>query len=172
VNRIYKIFLALSVASLLSVLFAVSANAAPAAAPRATATPTGASLTLSPTTKTVRVGQTIDITIKVDSRITPINAVQANLSFPATKFACSSITVNGTSWPVTAEKTCSNGLVKVAVGSFTPRTGSVVVATVKLKATATGQATVTFADGTDVIDSVNNQSVLKSSGRAVYTITR
>jgi hypothetical protein len=41
-----------------------------------------------------------------------------------------------------------------------------------LKATATGQATVTFADGTDAIDSVNNQSVLKSAGRATYTITR
>jgi hypothetical protein len=156
----------------MSVLFAVSANAAPAAAPRATATSNGASLTLSPTTKTVRVGQTIDITIKVDSRTTPINAVQANLSFPGNKFACSGITVNDPSWPVTAEKTCSDGLVKIAVGSFTPRTGSVVVATVKLKATATGQAAVTFADGTDVIDSVNNKSVLTSAGRAVYTIKR
>ena len=118
----------------------------------------------------VRVGTPVTLTVMVDTTGQPVNAIQANLSFPVGRLACGSLAVELTTWPVVAEQTCVGGLVKVAVGSFTPRVGRRAVAKVSLMPLSRGSANVRFAPGSAVVESVTNTRVLRSARAASFTV--
>ena len=106
----------------------------------------------------------------VDTTGQPVNAIQANLSFPESRLACGALAVELGTWPVVAEQACVAGQVRIAVGSFTPRVGRSAVAKVSLTPLSRGSATVRFAPGSAVVESVTNTQVLRSTRAASFTI--
>jgi hypothetical protein len=128
-------------------------------------------LRLSPANDTVATGQAVTFTIRATVGSRPINAIQANLSFPTAQLDCGSIAVKNPPWGVTAENTCSGGEIRIAVGSFGPVTGTVDVATVTLTAAGAGAADVNFTGGTSVLAHGDAAETLGSTTGGTYTVT-
>jgi hypothetical protein len=126
---------------------------------------------LSPTGDTVASGQTFTVTIGVTIGSEPANAVQASLSFPDAQLDCTSAAVNTGTWGITAEKTCTGNKVTIAVGSITPRTGTVTLATVTFTGVDPGTADVTFASDSQVLGAQTNTDSLGSTTGGTYGVT-
>jgi hypothetical protein len=130
---------------------------------------TNASLYLSPASQTVNTNDTITITIKVDTGGDPVNAVQANLTYPTALF--DSVTVTSTAaFDVIAENTAGSGTIKVARGATTPVNGVVDVATLTLHAVASGTQAINFASGSMIVRSTDNTNILATTAGGNYTV--
>lgn len=134
-----------------------------------TITPTG-TMTLSPATKTVTKGDSFDVAIYENSHTDSLNGVQANLSYNPNLLSVGGITPNSSVWPVQAENSASNGLIKIGRGTTTPVTGSQLVATVKFSAIATGGTQVSFTTGTGLIRSIDNSVEPSINTGGSYTV--
>jgi hypothetical protein len=133
-----------------------------------------ASMSLSPASKSVTQGSSLDVQVYGDSGSAAINAVQANFSYPADKLAFVSITPNTTDWPVQAVNSGGNGLVQIGrgiCGGCTALTGSHLLATVRFTASNTGTAAMSFTTGTGMISSSTNTPIASANSPASYTIT-
>ena len=151
---------ALATALVASLVSVGSASAAPQA-----------KLELTPATRTVTLGDTISVEIRLNTGGGPaINAVQANLSYPSA-LSCTGIVVNSAGWPVTAQSQCSADRVQIAVGAFAPVVGSMSrVAVVKFKTVARGMASLVFAEGSAAVDAATSTNQLAATHGATYTI--
>jgi hypothetical protein len=132
----------------------------------------GSTMRLSPSSDTVAAGSTRTATVTVEIGSQPVNAVQANLSFPSAQLNCADVVVNSSAWGVTAEKTCTDSEVRVAVGTTTPRSGNQQLATVTFNAVGPGSADVRFTSGSSVLAADGKASeTLESTSDASYTVT-
>lgn len=127
-------------------------------------------LYLSPASKTVNVGSNVTIAIRVDSKGTNINAVQANLSYPTGKLGFVSISAEGSAFPIQLENSGGGGSVKIAGANPTPVKGDNLIASVTFKAKSAGTATVSFASGTVVVKSSDNKELTTTKNGGSYTI--
>lgn len=109
---------------------------------------------LSPGSGTFVNGGTYDVAIRENSGATQVNAVQANLSFPASLLSVVSIT-RGPAWGIEAQNQYNNsaGTINFAVGNIGALTGDQLVGTIRFQAKASsGTAVVSFTAGTTVTE--------------------
>lgn len=167
-NHIYKMN------KLIRALFAIAIVAAPllaitslvSAAPSAT-------LSLSPSSKSVTKGATLTVDIFEDSGTEPVNAVEADLTYPSSLLTYKSIT-SSTACGIEAPSSGGGGSVQVVRGCGTPPngvTGSQLVATVTFTAANAGTASITFKSSSRVVSSNTNTNILSGTTGGSYTIT-
>jgi chitodextrinase len=134
-----------------------------------------ATLYLSPSTDTVAQNDLFPVDIRVNSGVDSVNAIQANVSYPADKLEVVSLSYTGSVFTVKAEETRSAGLVRFAratAGGLPASTGDKLFATILFKAKlASGSAAVSFAAGSSVIRSTDHANVLTGTTGGTYTLT-
>lgn len=128
-------------------------------------------LSLEPTEGTVTTGKDLTFVVWVDSKDVPVNAVQANLNYPADKFDFVSIDSSGSAFTIQAEATGGDGKVSVARGQVGGVTGKQLVAKVTLRAKTTGgNADISFSNDSAVISATDNKNVLNNSSGAQFSV--
>jgi hypothetical protein len=132
-----------------------------------------ANLYVAPADKQVSAGNPVTLEVWVDSGSDPVNAVQANLVYPADKFDFKSIDAKGSAFEVQALSTGGNGKVNIARGHIGELKGRSLVAKVTLIAkTDTGDATLNFADGSAVIRTTDHKNILKDKTGSTIKVSR
>jgi hypothetical protein len=105
----------------------------------------GVNLYINPADQKVSSGDNLSVQVWLDARDQPINAVQANLSYPTDKLDFSSVDGMGSAFEVEAQSSGGNGLVKIARGHVGNVTGVQLVATVNFKSkSSSGKANIDF----------------------------
>lgn len=140
--------------------------------PAQAATP--ATITLSPTVKTVARNNNLALTVTINTGGQSVNAVEFYLTFPDARLDCSSITPT-TTWAIVPEKSCNTntaGIVVATAGGAPAVNGTVTVATVNLKATSVkGKAVVSFdRTRTFVVASTTSTDILGSTNKSTITV--
>jgi hypothetical protein len=134
-----------------------------------------ASLTVTPAAATLAQGSNVRLEIWTDSGSEPVNAVQANLSYPAALLELSSIDYTGTAYAVQAEETKAAGSVRIArgvAGGAPPVTGAGLVAVLNFRALgSSGSANVDFTSGSAVVHATTNANILTTMTGGAYTLT-
>jgi len=115
--------------------------------PTHTPTPTGVTMAIAPSPKSVWPGDSFELEIRVNAGTQPIDLAEAHLNFDTTYLEVLSVT-GSTALPNPLQNTFSNvmGTIDYAAGSFgTPATGNFLLATVHARAkTATPGTTLQF----------------------------
>jgi len=130
-----------------------------------------ATLSLSPSSTSVSQGSYLSVAIREASGSQSVNAVQANLSYPANLLSYVSIS-SSSAFSVVAQNSGGGGSVKVARGALPSVTGTQTVATVTFKAlTSSGMASITFAGGSAVTaGDGSGTNVLAGTSGGNYTL--
>lgn len=130
------------------------------------------SISLLPATGSFAQNTEVRVAVRENSGTTPVNAVQANVSFPTDKLDFVAIDTTGSDFPIAAQGTNNNGTVMIARGATTPVSGDKLVATIVLRTkTTAGQAVLNFANGTEVISSQTNTPLTLTQNGATYTVS-
>jgi hypothetical protein len=129
-----------------------------------------ASLYLNPASGTYTTGQVVSVQIMVNTGGQPVNAVQADFTYPASKLQFSSIDGTGSVMSIDASSTGGNGSVSIARGNTSAYTGTGLLATVRFTALASGSAPLTFSASSAVVRSTDNTNVLGTMTGANYTL--
>lgn len=136
----------------------------------------GSVLSLSPTTGAYGVGQTFQVGIMLNTNGEAINAVQADLSFPADKLEVTSLDyTTGGFLALVLDHSYDNTTGRVLLGGgiwspgFTGAAGR--VATLTFRARAAGTAAVVFDATCAVLRNADNVNVLTGTLPAQFTIT-
>lgn len=132
-----------------------------------------ATISLSPSTKSLNKGDTLAISIFENSGGTAVNAVQADLNYPASLLTFVSIDpASSSAFPVDAQATGGSGTVKIGRGTTSPVTGNQLVGVVHFTAAAAGTAAVSFNNSTTAVirSSDNGPEALTETGGS-YTIS-
>jgi hypothetical protein len=136
----------------------------------------GSVLSLSPSTGAYGVGQTFQVGIMLNTNGEAINAVQADLSFPADKLEVTSLDyTTGGFLALVLDHTYDNTTGRVRLGGgiwspgFTGAAGR--VATLTFRARAAGSAAVVFDATCAVLRNADNVNVLTGTLPAQFTIT-
>lgn len=128
-------------------------------------------LYLTPASGNYFIGQTITLAIHVDSLATPVNAVQADLVYPADLMQFVSIDTTSSPFPNTLQSTGGSGTVSLSVGSLsTDPTGDNTIATVTFNYLSNGAAIVSVAGTSAIYRSSDNADILNSTAGASYTL--
>jgi hypothetical protein len=148
---------------------------------RTFAAPPPPTIYLTPASQTFAPNTTFTVQLRENSGTTPVNTVQANLSYPTNLLTFVSIdnTVAGSAFPKSAISSGGSGTINLAafVSCTTTAcptfTGDQLVATVTFTTTATGGlASVPFTTGTALVSSTTNTNLLPSlasTGGGSYT---
>lgn len=110
-----------------------------------------ASIYLEPAQSEVSVGETLTISVNVDTNDQPVNAVEANLSYPTDLFEFVGIDDTDSGFTINVEKTGLDGKITIVRGQADSVTGKALLAKINLKAKSTGEATITFNDDTRLV---------------------
>jgi chitodextrinase len=131
-----------------------------------------AALSLTPASAIQNNGSIFQVSIYEDSGTAPVNAVQANLSYPATGLQLNSIDATNSAFPLSAQQTGANGTIQIARainGGTAPVTGKQLVATLTFQSLlSTGSATVTFTSGSAVVSSIDNTGLILTTQPGTY----
>jgi hypothetical protein len=127
------------------------------------------SLYLAPVSQTVTANDTIVVTIKVNTGNDPVNAVQANLSYPMAIFDSVSI-ASTAQFDVVAENTASGGIIRIARGASTPIVGIADVAVITFHTFSSGTPAINFTSGSMIVRSTDNVNTLSATTGGNYTV--
>ncbi|MEK7503536.1 MAG: cohesin domain-containing protein [Patescibacteria group bacterium] len=137
----------------------------------------GASLYLSPPTGTFFVGSTFDVSIFMNTEKNSINAVQADLRFPAELLQVASPTAGISFVEIWADQpfySNEEGVISFRGGVPFPgiNTSSGLVSTITFRAKAQGRAVISFADSSQILlADGQGTNILKSTGIGEYNLT-
>lgn len=155
-KRLYLLFLTV----LLTVLFLVNPRSSNAAG----------SFSLSPGTKSVPQGANFTVIVRVNTGGDPVNAVQANLSYPVDKLDFIGVSASGSAFEIQAEGSGGGGAVRLGRGTVSTKNGNLTVGNVTFRAKAnSGSATVNFAGGSAVVRSTDNANIFSGGGGGTYS---
>jgi len=130
-----------------------------------------ATLYLSPSSGSVANGGTLTVSVRESSGSEPVNAVQANISYPASQLQFLSIS-SSSAFSVAAQSTGGGGLVQIGRGALPSVTDDQLVATVQFKALiGNGTASLSFAAGSSVVSATSNTNIMTSSPGGGYSLT-
>lgn len=118
-------------------------------------------LYLSPERLATRANQNFTVSVRVNSGKEPVNAVQANLSYPADKLQFVSLNYRGSAFRVQAEEIVESGTIRLARGmpGGTPSlAGDLLVANITFEALASSK--VSFTEGSAVVRSADGINLL------------
>lgn len=131
-----------------------------------------ASLYLSPGVKTVAQGASFSVAVRANSGGEAVNAVQANLVYPADKLELTGVGSGGTAFEIQAEKSAGGGSVRIGRGTVSAKSGDLLVASLTFKArVSSGTAAVSFTDGTAVVRSSDSTGILGSKAGGTYSFS-
>ncbi|MCH7604545.1 fibronectin type III domain-containing protein [Patescibacteria group bacterium] len=134
-----------------------------------------ATLFFSPATATLTLGETIWITVMVDTGGEAVNALAAYFSYPADKLEAVGVNIGGSVMTLFAEQTAANGTVLISGGKPTPGFfGVQKVASVGFTAkSSSGTATLSFNSDAAVLRDSDNQNILNlsNSGQGIFTLS-
>ncbi len=134
-----------------------------------------ATLGISPSSASMRVGETKSFSLTVSSPTQAINAAQARLSFPAATIQVLGVSKSGlfTYWTQEPAYSNSGGTVSFGGGLPTPgyTGGSRGVITVSVKAKAEGTAALRYSSGVILANDGEGTNILSSYGTATIRIT-
>ncbi len=133
------------------------------------------SMSVLPSTSNVSLGASFTVTIRENSNTTPVNAVEADLTYDQTKFQFVSIDTSGSAFNQGAVATGGGGNVQIAriiTGSSgaATLTGDQLVATVTFTAIGTGATAINIGTGSAVVRASDNTNVLTIKNNGAYTI--
>lgn len=127
---------------------------------------------LSPASKSVTSGTTFTIAVREDSGSDGVNAVQANLTYPADKLDFVSISTAGTAFSIEAPSSGGGGNITISRGNVSDNTGDKLVVTLTFKSkVGSGTAAVNFADGTALVRSSDQANIANTKVGATITFT-
>ena len=129
-----------------------------------------AALSVDPSNLTVARGDTFTVRMRLTNPGDPVNAVEADLAYPASVLRYDRTEVNDSAWGITAANTGASGKVSVQVGSLTPVSGDQLIASVTFIATASGTACVSFASTSAVADAATSEDVLGRTSGGTYSV--
>jgi hypothetical protein len=125
-------------------------------------------LYFSPDGSTVASGQTLTVQIRENSGTTAVNAVQANLSYPADKLKFNSIDTGSSAFSIAAPSNGGSGKVAIARGTTTAVTGDQLVASVSFTVIGNGMASLAFTGGSALVTSADHKNLVDTLGTATY----
>lgn len=133
-----------------------------------------ATLTMTPASGSYVVGSNISVAVQENSGTDPVNAVQASLSYDATKLQYVSV-AEGSAFPtVAATSTSTPGVVRLARGTLPGMevTGTNTVATITFKVLGnSGTTNLSFDSAFSyIVRSTDNTNVLGTTSGATYTL--
>jgi preprotein translocase subunit YajC len=129
-------------------------------------------MSLSPTSQQVTPGSNLVLEVWADSGSMPVNAVQANLTYPVDKLTFVSIDSSSSAFVVTAPSTGGSGKVAIARGNIKPVTGKVLVAKVSftVNTASSGSVPVSFGQGSALVSSTSHTNVLTKTYGGTYSL--
>lgn len=129
-----------------------------------------ANMYLSPVTQTVNQNTNFSVEIREDSGVEPVNAVQADLTYDDARLEFVSVT-SSAAFDIDAETFGSGGVIRIARGTTTVKTGDQLVATVTFNArSGAGATNVNFSASSAVVASSDNTDILISTTGGTYTV--
>jgi hypothetical protein len=132
-----------------------------------------ATMSASPASGSYTTGQTITVSVVINTNGNNVNATQANFSFNSALMQYQSFDFGSSAFGIPAEASVSGSTVRIARGTSTPVNGSsVLVGKVVFKALAAGNATVSFLGDCTVVSSDSNSDILGTKNGATYTISQ
>ena len=143
------------------------------AAPKPKTPSNQVSLSLEPASQKVPVGTVLTLSVWVDSYDQPVNAVQANLSYPADKYDFVNIDASLSAFGIEAQASGGNGSVNIARGQVGSISGHQLLAKINLLAKDNnGSSSVSFSGGSAVVRSTDNVNILNQTKGGRYTLSR
>jgi plastocyanin len=131
------------------------------------------SLSFSPSSQTIKAGETLTLAVWADSVDQVVNAVQSNITYPADKFELVDVIDDGSAYEIKAETTRDSGSIAIARGHVGTLTGPQLVVKLTLKALVdTGTAKISFTDGTALVSSESNQNIVSQMGSGSYSFEK
>ena len=150
-------------ALLLAGLIAAVLASGPLAGRSAAAAPT-AVLHETPTSGGTSAGATVTVSVAMTVSGDTVNAVEADVTYAVSQMKFLSAKVDTTVWGITASKSGAAGKVRIAVGSTTPRTGTVQIATVTFTALKTGSYRFGIGQTSSVVSATTDTDLLNHTG--------
>ncbi len=130
-----------------------------------------ANLYLWPSSNTYGLGQTISVSVMVDTQGESVNAASVRLAYPQDKLQAVWISSRGSAFDVGAAESFGGGLVKIDRGKIPPPvTGQKLVAIVGFKVAATGEAALSINSDSKVLRHGDSSNVLTGTGTAKFTL--
>lgn len=127
------------------------------------AAPPPPTIYLTPTPQNFAINTTFTVDVRENSGTTAVNAVQANISYPATLVDFVSIDTTTSAFTTDAQATGGSGSVNIARGIVGSLTGDQKIATITFRTKATGgTATMAFTSGTALVSATTNTDLLGS----------
>lgn len=130
----------------------------------------GASIYITTNYGTVSAGQSFVIAVYMNGGGNPINAVEADLNYPASQLQYVGLNYSGGAFPIsTAGDGGGNGSVSIQNGTTNPISGSGLIATVTFRAlSGSGSAAIGVSGSSSLVSATTNQAVpFSSSGLTV-----
>ncbi len=163
-KRPNTIYLRAAAALLTAGAAAVSFSAGAPARPTVAAATPSAVLHETPRSGTSTRGKLITVKVSTTVSADSANAVEADVTYAVSQMQYVSATVDQSVWGITAQKTGAAGKVRIAVGSRTPRTGTVAVATVTFRSLKTGSFRFGIGKTSAVMSATTNTNILIHTG--------
>jgi outer membrane biosynthesis protein TonB len=131
-----------------------------------------ASMTLTPSSGTIAIGDTISIGVYENSGAQDVNAAKANLTYNANVLTFVSVT-SSPAFSIDAATSGGNGTVNIERGALPAVTGNQLIATITFSGKASGSAAVNFTGSSSVLAASGpqaNQNILTSTNGGNYTV--
>jgi hypothetical protein len=131
-----------------------------------------ASMSATPSSGSYNPGNTLTVSVYVNSGGQGVNAVQADFTYPASLLQFQSINPSGSAFSIDAASSGGSGSVSIARGNISAVSGSnLLVAQVTFQVLSAGTASITFSGSSAVVSSSSNQDILNTKSGASYTIS-
>jgi hypothetical protein len=114
-------------------------------------------------------GSSLYVQVHANSVNTPVNAVQADFTYPTGLLTFVSIDSASSAFDITASQTGGSGSVSIQRGATAPKTGDLYIATVKFTVVGTGTANLNFQNSSLLLRSSNNTDILNEKLNATIT---
>lgn len=134
----------------------------------------GATLSLTPASGNYGAGGNFSVKVMVDGGGQPMNAVEANLSFPSALLSVTRVSKDGSAFSLwTTEPTYSNaqGTISFGGGSPTPFSAKSMLVEIFFRAVKEGSASVSFTSGSVLAADGQGTDILTSKQGGTYAIT-
>jgi outer membrane biosynthesis protein TonB len=131
-----------------------------------------ASMTLTPSSGTIAIGDTISVGVYEDSGAQDVNAAKANLTYNANVLTFVSVT-SSPAFSIDAATSGGSGTVNIERGALPAVTGNQLIATITFSGKASGSAAVNFTGSSSVLAASGpqaNQNILTSTNGGNYTV--
>jgi hypothetical protein len=136
---------------------------------------TGTRLFIAPSATTLTSGQNATFEVYVDASDYSVNAVQADIIYPADKFNFVNIDTANSSFSVEAQNTGGEGKISIARGNVEPVTGTALIAKFTLqpilaKGVKSSPASISFGSSSIVASATDNTNILQTTDAGEYII--